>query len=168
MLIAERKPEWEYHVGQYVCQHQSRFNQLIDYFYSGDALLSHRAALIILTANDLKPQWVEKQVPKLIKSLSPDTPVWFRRSILRILQYQQIPESLWGHAADQCFNYLSSGDQSVAVKVFSMTVLYNLTRRIPDLARELRLTIEAQYELGSAGYKARARKILKELARDGH
>ena len=49
-----------------------------------------------------------------------------------------------------------------------MTVLYNLTKKLPDLARELRLLIEEQYNLGSAGFKARGRHVLGQLKKDGH
>jgi len=49
-----------------------------------------------------------------------------------------------------------------------MTVIYNLTEQLPDLARELRLLIEDQYDLGSAGFKSRGKKVLKQLQKDGH
>jgi hypothetical protein len=80
-------------------------------------------------------------------------------NLLRILQYQTIPEAQWGHAADQCFTYLASSDEPVAV---------NLTKQLPGLARELRLMIEEQYPLGSAGFKARGRHILRKQDKDEH
>jgi hypothetical protein len=168
VLAQERYPGWENDIAHYVCQHKSRFSLLMDLFYSADSCFSHRATLIILESARLKPEWVKEQVPKMGMSLSHDLPVWFRRSLLRILQFYRIPEGQWGHIASQCFDYLASADEPVAVKVFSMSVLYNLTRELPDLARELRLIIEDQYPLGSAGFKARARKVLMQLQKDGH
>jgi hypothetical protein len=151
----------------YVCARKSHFNKLMKYFFSGDFHLAHRATLYILEVFKHKPGWVKQQVPFLVNTLDEALPDWYRRNILRILQYQKIPEAQWGHAADQCFNYLSSSEQPVAIKVFSMTVLYNLTRDLPDLSRDLRLHIEEQFPLGSAGFKARGRRILEQLEKEG-
>ena len=44
-----------------------------------------------------------------------------------------------------------------------MTVLYNITLKIPELADELKIIIEDQMPYGSAGFKSRGKKILKGL-----
>ena len=44
-----------------------------------------------------------------------------------------------------------------------MTVLYNLCKKEPDLANELRILIEEQMLYGTAGFKSRGKRILKEL-----
>ena len=104
----------------------------------------------------------------MVKSLNPDLPVAYKRNLLRILQHHSIPESLWGHAADQCFGFLSDPAEPVAVKVFSMSVLYNLTHEIPELGRELKILIEDQFPYGSPGFKSRGGKILKALQKRGY
>ena len=160
--------DWQNIAVSYVSASKPRFSQLMDCFYLGDFRLSHRATLIILQVIPTKPRWVAEQIPRMASTLKKELPDWYKRNLLRILQYQKIPEKQWGHVADQCFNYLASFDEPVAIKVFSMTVLYNLTRDLPDLAKELRFLIEEQYPLGSAGFKARGRKILSQLDKDGH
>ena len=160
--------DWENTAARYVSDSKPRFSQLMDCFYHGDFRLSHRATLIILQVAPNKPRWLAEQIPVMARTLKKELPDWYKRNLLRILQYHKIPEQQWGHVADQCFNYLASVKEPVAVKVFSMTVLYNLTRDLPDLAKELRFLIEEQYPLGSAGFKARGRKVLKQLDKDGH
>ena len=166
LLLAD--PDWERTTIEFVCSHKERFDQLIDCFYSGDFRLAHRATLIILKIAKMNPKWVNEQVGPLAASLQRTQPEWHRRNLLRILQNYRIPEAQWGHVADECFHYLVSADQPVAIKVFSMTVLYNITKDVPDLARELRISIEEQYNLGSAGFQARARKVLGQMQKDGH
>lgn len=167
-LLDIMEPDWESQLCQYVGENKQNFLELMDCFFSTDSHLTQRATLIMLASVKDKPEWVAEQVPRLVKALDPDLPVSLKRNILRILQHQVIPELLWGHAADQCFNYLISTDEPVAIKAFSMTVIYNLSRQVPDLALELRLLIEDQYYLGSAGFKARGRKVLSQLQKDGY
>ena len=167
-LLESTSPTWENELCHLVCEDEQRFFELIEVFYGNDSRLLQKSTLIILACNKLKPEWVDNQVPRMVKSLNKKLPTPLKRNILRVLQYKTIPETLWGHAADQCFNYLGSSEEPVAIKAFSMTVLYNLTLELPDLARELRLLIEEQYNLGSAGFKARGRHVLGQLKKDGH
>ena len=160
--------DWQDAAVSHVYASKQGFSELMDCFFSDQLRVAHRATQIILDVTSTKPQWVEAQIPRMALALKKESPDWYKRNLLRILQYHQIPEQHWGHVADQCFNYLASTDEPVAVKVFSMTVLYNLTRELPDLARELRFLIEEQYPLGSAGFKARGRKVLKQLDKDGY
>jgi hypothetical protein len=53
--------------------------------------------------------------------------------------------------------------EPIAVKVFSMTVLANLSKSSPDIKKELRIAIEDQLPYGSAGFVSRAKKVLKEI-----
>lgn len=166
-LLNGTVPELEPGTSQYICANKAHFSQLMKYFFSGDFHLAHRATLYILEVFEKKTGWVEQWVPMMVNTLDETLPDWQKRNILRILQYQKIPAAQWGQAADQCLKYLASSEQPVAIKVFSMTVLYNLTKDLPDLARELRLHIEEQFPLGSAGFKARGRKVLQKLEKDG-
>jgi hypothetical protein len=63
---------------------------------------------------------------------------------------------------DTCFALLDP-KEPIAVRAFSMTVLGNLAAQHPDLKKELRLVIESQLPYGSAGFVARAKKVLKQL-----
>ena len=44
-----------------------------------------------------------------------------------------------------------------------MDVLFNITKKFPELREELRLSIEDQMPFGSAGFLSRGTKILKLL-----
>ncbi|MDH3708983.1 MAG: hypothetical protein OER04_03790 [Cyclobacteriaceae bacterium] len=170
-LLKQPTPEWTAEVRDYVCTSKDRFNLLMNIFlnhHSHDYRLNQRAGLIILSVEQVRMPWVVERIPDMVKVLHPNLSVAYKRNALRLLQNHKIPEHLWGHAADQCFQYLASSEEPVAVKVFSMTVLFNLTKDIPELATELRMLIEDQYPFGSPGFKARGRKVLKALQKDGH
>lgn len=44
-----------------------------------------------------------------------------------------------------------------------MTVLFNLTKHVPDIAHELKIVIEDQMPYATAGVKNRGDRILAEL-----
>lgn len=58
-----------------------------------------------------------------------------------------------------CFDWLI-GDHKVATKAYSMSSLYLLGEKFEWVRPELKLVLERNYYLGSAAYKARARRIL--------
>jgi len=86
-----------------------------------------------------------------------------KRNILKVLQGVEIPEGLWGKVADIAFQSLTDPQEAVAIRVFSMTVAWNICRKVPELRIELRMIIEDQWEFASAGFRARGRKILREM-----
>jgi hypothetical protein len=59
---------------------------------------------------------------------------------------------------------LLDADEPIAVKAFSLTILENVCKKEPDLARELVLIINSQFTYSTAAYKSRAKKILKSFA----
>ncbi|MGI9545496.1 MAG: hypothetical protein ACR2MX_19700, partial [Cyclobacteriaceae bacterium] len=101
--------------------------------------------------------------PILVKKLQGPVSVALKRNTLRLWQDLDIPKSLEGEVANICFGYLSSSREPIAIKVFSMTVLLNLTKRIPELSNELQILVEDQLPYGSAGFKSRGRKVLRAL-----
>lgn len=61
-----------------------------------------------------------------------------------------------------CFDWMIT-DQKVASKAYSMTSLYLLGTEFDWVHPELKITLENNYNTGSAAYKARSRMILKQL-----
>jgi hypothetical protein len=79
------------------------------------------------------------------------------------MQDLEIPEKFHGEIMDICFRFLESPTEALAVKVFSMSVLGNLAALYPDIKPELKLVIEEQLPHQTAGFKSRAKKVLKML-----
>ena len=65
---------------------------------------------------------------------------------------------------DCCLSYLTDVEETVAVKAFSMTVLYRICQKYPDLKQELIPVIEDNLAYSDkAGLQNRGKKILKKL-----
>lgn len=66
------------------------------------------------------------------------------------------------HLAECCFSWLLE-EQPVAVRVYSMEALFHLGKNIPWIHPELKAHLLGSFPLAPPGFKARAKKILKQL-----
>ena len=80
------------------------------------------------------------------------------------MQHIELSEKYHGEIMDLCFKYLESPTEPLAVKVFSIMVLGNLAKIYPEIKSELKLLIEDQLPHQTAGFKSRAKKVLKILS----
>jgi len=65
---------------------------------------------------------------------------------------------------DVCFRYFSSPGEAVAIKAFSITVLQKLAKLYPEIINEIKLIIEERWDYETPAFKARSKKLLKELS----
>ena len=83
-----------------------------------------------------------------------------KRNILGILRTVKIPEKHKGDLLDQCFSYLESGRETIAVKAFSIDIITNIASGEPAILKELRIVLEDQLPYASAGLKSKTSKII--------
>jgi hypothetical protein len=62
---------------------------------------------------------------------------------------------------DICLRYISSPDEPVAVKAFSLSILQNLSKLYPEIKNEVKLIIEERSPYETAAFHSRAKKFLK-------
>lgn len=141
-------------------------NYLIDVFLTTHYRESQKLAGVLEAIGKRNPALIQPHLRKLILMLdSPKADTALKRNIPRILQWMQISVNLQGRAVNACFRLLSDPTELVAAKVFSMTVLANIAREQPGLANEIRTQIELQYDLSTAAFRSRAKKVIKMLER---
>lgn len=140
---------------------QKKFDELFHLFLNDEYRVVQRAAWPVSYCVIGHPGLISKHWKQLIKQLQEtNVHVAVRRNAVRLMQDIDIPEKYHGEIMDICFRFLESPTEALAVKVFSMTVLHNLSKKYPEIKNELRLIIEEQLPHQTAGFKSRARKIL--------
>jgi hypothetical protein len=86
------------------------------------------------------------------------------RSITRLFQKLELPEKYHGQLIDISFNILTSEKQSLAQRANTMTILFNYSRKYPDIQNELRYVIQELLQFKSeASIQSRGIKILNQL-----
>jgi 8-oxo-dGTP diphosphatase len=143
------------------------FVKLLDYSLSSDKKLAFHASWALTKVCDSYPEIIYPYFSDLIEALSKIDNESVQRSFLRILSLSAIDKinnSQHGILADFCFNILKSGNSAIAVKAYSMEILYQLSVLYPEITNELSATIHLIIEDASAGIRARGKMILKKLA----
>lgn len=126
--------------------------------------LSQRASRVVSICSGNYPEMIIPYVSEVIQKLSIQKSEGSRRNFLKIFADGnfKIKSKEKGLLMNSCFGFLT-GNYSVAVKVYSMEILYKLSVDLPEIQRELYEVLNNQKEESSAGYKSRAQKILKRI-----
>ncbi len=168
-LLKEHSKKQSLMIANYIGSDQERFNELMDLFYNEEYRITQRAAWVISHCADKYIFLVQAHLPKMTAYMVKDgLHVSIRRNIVRTLAKIEIPEALMGLVADACFGFLANPKETVAVKAFSMEILYQMCLKEPDLAHELIPLIEDNMAMnGTAGILSKGGKILRKLRVDG-
>ncbi len=164
-ILKEHSKENAQKIANWIGNDQERFASLIQLFLHDEYRVVQRAAWVISMVADEHPYLISSQLDVIVHKLQePGLPVAVKRNVVRILQTVDIPEHLQGMVMEYCFSFLADPKKAIAVRAFAMTVLINLSKTYPEIKPELKLLIEEGLtQSPSAGYKARARAVLKEL-----
>ena len=150
---------------KYIGDSEKKLDELMDCFFNNQYRVSQRSAMVVSLIFDLKPNLIGPYQEKIILQLyQKDLEVAVKRNSIRLLQFQKIPEKLTAPLFDCCLNFLMDAKEPVAVKAFSMTVLYNVCKRFPELKSEVIPLIEQELNQNeSKGIQSRGKKVLKQL-----
>ena len=163
-MISMKEADW---VATSAIENPAIFDKLLDYSFSDDNKLAFRASWTLTKVCDKYPELIYPHLGMIIEALENLESESTMRSFLRIISLsdmERISEKHHGILADKCFSLLRSGFSAIAVKAYSMEILYRLVLKYPELRNELAVTISMLQPEGSAGIVSRGRQILKKLA----
>lgn len=151
-------------IAHYACKSEKNFQQLIECFLDENYRLSQRAAWSVSWAAKKKPEMIAPHIKALVAVLNRksahDAVI---RNSLRVLQEINIPVEFHGVVMDACFRFLEQPLRAVAIKVFSLTVLFNLSKQYPEIKPELKLIIEDNWDHQTPAFRSRGARVLKKL-----
>ena len=143
---------------------QTTFDELIGLVLCNETKVAQRAAWVMSYCVEHHPQLALPHLENLVKNLrNKHIHDAMKRNTAKILEFLPVPEALIGEAVDILFQFVADPKETVAVRVFSMSALFNLCKNEPDLLEELRLTIEDLMPHGTAGLRSRGKKVLKAI-----
>ncbi|MEZ5017303.1 MAG: hypothetical protein R2800_09650 [Flavipsychrobacter sp.] len=162
-ILTEHSKENAEAIADWIGTDKSRLKKLIDIFLYDEYRVVQWAAFVISRVADKHHDLLTPHLDSMVARMKePNLHVAVKRNVLRILQDRQIPEHLHGDIMNLCFDSLANVQEPIAVRVFSMTVLDNLSKQYPEIKQELHAIIEEELQRGaSAGFTSRAKKILK-------
>ncbi|MEZ4776945.1 MAG: hypothetical protein R3D00_27470 [Bacteroidia bacterium] len=165
-ILQEHSKEQMRRVADYIGDDPQRVAEMMNIFFHGESKECQRIAWVVSIVGEKYPQRIVPYLPEMLKNL--DNPVHDAviRCTVRFMETLDIPEPLMGEVADRCYAYLQSPQVPVAIRVFAMTVLYNISNTWPELKPELMLIIETHMPFGTAGFLSRGKKLLHKLRKE--
>jgi 8-oxo-dGTP diphosphatase len=165
MMKSAKEAEW---IAGSATGNPEIFRKLLGYSLSQDRKLASHSSWILTKACDNQPDMIYPYLPEIIGSLDKLENESSKRSLLRIISLSdvnKISKLYHGMLADHCFTLLRSGFSAIALKAYSMEILYRLALIYPEMTNELSVSINMLRGEGSAGILARGRIILNKLSR---
>lgn len=139
------------------------FPALIEVLTQGSERQSIMASWVLTHVVDRDKTLVTPFVSDIVQLLSVTKADGVKRCCLRVLETVEIKEESKGKLIDLCFGFLLSSSAPIAVKAFSMTVIFNCAQDEPEILKELQLVIEEKMLFESSGFNSRAKKIIKKI-----
>lgn len=163
-MMGVKEAEW---VAESAIENGEILRKLLEYSFSGDKRLAFRASWTLSKVYDKYPDLIGSDLNLIIGSLKNLDNESVQRSFLRMISMSDLNslnQNQHGILADHCFKMLKSGFSAIAIKAYSMEIIYKLALIYPELANELSAIINILQGEGSAGIIARGHMILKRLA----
>jgi hypothetical protein len=150
------------YIANYINNDPELFRELMKLVFEEKHPLPMRASWVATVISDNNPELLYPYIPRLIEQLRKFKHSGVRRNFLRYFANIEIPEPFIGQLFDDCYYWLMSKEEPPAVKVYSMQIIFNISRNEPDLLRELTLVLEELTNHESAGIRSRCKKLLKK------
>ncbi len=148
---------------RYIGNDSVKFNHLMKLVLKDDEI-SARASWAAIHAGDGNQQFLNPWLGKMIVLLKKTKNSSVKRNILRLLENINVPDKHQGELFETGMKLLLSIDEPIAVRTFSITVLYNIAFIHTDLIAELKMVITEVISYNdSAAIQSRGKKTLKLL-----
>lgn len=151
-------------IAEYAIFSTERFKDLMDCFLSKNIRLAQRAAWSVSWAAQKNPKIVQPHIGSLVNQLTrTDIHDAVIRNSLRVLEDLEIEEDCHGEVMSACFDFIQKLNTPIAIKAFSLNILYKLSKSYPEIKNELRTIIVQNMDYETPAFKSRARKILAKI-----
>jgi hypothetical protein len=142
-LLEEHSKKQCDRIVRYIGHDKTRFAALMQLFFKGEYRVTQRAAWPMSYSVRKYPELIRPYFGPLLVNLGkkghPDSVL---RNSLRLLQDLSIPKKYQGRLMTLCFDFIQSSDTAVAI------------------SSELKTIIQERWELETAAFRSRAKKIL--------
>jgi hypothetical protein len=151
-----------------ICDDPELLKPLLSLIWSDHDPWSNRASRVFSICCCRFPGFMRPYSTEIIKKMGNVKSEGVLRNMLKIFSETNIKlsESSRSLLTNLCFDYLT-GNTPVAIKVYSMEIIFRFCTDYPEIMQELYAIIESQMDGGTAGFKSRGTKILKKINKQG-
>lgn len=153
-------------ISSFINNDKRKFAELMKIALGNDLELAAKASWAAIHTADKNQKLLDPWIQKMISHLKTCPHHSIRRNFLRLFENITIPEKHQSELLDLCYQFLLSSKETIAVRVFSMTVILNITLLHPDLKNELQIVVEELLMNEKApAIQSRGKRTLKLLSK---
>ncbi len=132
--------------------------------------LSMRAARVVDECAEKDPALMEPFLDETIRMLTKFRIVGIKRGMLRFLSRTKIHLSpaLRSCLIDTCFGWMNSAEEAIAIRYYSMEILFRISRKEPGIRNELLAALQEGLEKEIYGYPKKPLQYVKTLSGEMH
>lgn len=140
-------------------------SDLISLALEKDKLVSSRAMWVLGHCDDMEHERIVPFHDQLIRNLKhKDLHNGVIRNTLRLFQKYPVPQKQESFMLDLCYSYLKNPSEAIAVRAFSITVAYNISKPYPELLQELLMVLnEMSIHEDGAAMRSRIKNTTKAI-----
>lgn len=142
-------------ITQWVEDNPKELVHLVQLITSHEKIVAQRASWVLEKLSERKSVDTNAHISEIIDILKEIPSSSTRRTISKVLMLHEIPDEQEGIVLDFAISMLESPKEPVAVKANSMTIVFNLLPKYPELKNEIIAIIEDQIPYNSVGFKSR-------------
>lgn len=151
-------------IAEYACSKPIRFKKLMECFFDPYHRTVLAASWVLTKSIQSHKEMLEPYFPEIITQITnPNNAEHLIRNSLRILELIQIPETFHGIVMNTCFGFIEQPQAPIAIKAYSLTILFELSKTYPEIQEELKCIIEEKWGNETPAFKSRGRKILSQI-----
>jgi hypothetical protein len=148
----------------YIGNSQRRFDQLRVLVFTNEKPVARRAASVMGHCCREHQGLVAPHLEPLVDLISAnDTHPAIIRNTLLIIQTVEIPTDLKGIIFNLCYDMVDNPNQTLATRVYAVSILARIHESKPELVDEVELLIKQHIRHSSTGFKSRTRWVLNDL-----
>jgi hypothetical protein len=148
-------------------QGRVHFGLIMETALEGNDRINWRASWAADKINDFNPGIAADWIGKMVDTLPTLRHHGKKRQFLKMISLYPISHQQMSFLFEYCLERLSSSEEDVSVRVYSMQILYNISQIEPDLKNELLQIIEQEMEYHpSPGILTRGRKLTACLKKE--
>ena len=152
----------------HVLKDKKRVAALMEAFLECEYRVVQRSAMVVGDLGREKPNWLKPWHARMIAAADPAPHPSVSRNVMRYfseLPLSSINEENQGPLLDLAFRLAEDQTEAVAIRVYSISMVFNFCALYPELKDELRGIIELTIAEGTTpGFRSRGSKILQLLS----
>jgi hypothetical protein len=153
------------HTADVAIKKRSLIPELLDTAFHATHPMSTRAANTLEIIDSKKPELIKPYYKKIISAFPKFTIDGQKRCLLKIFtrHVAELKDAELCALLNYCFDAMNSSSETVGVKAYSMMILFEISKREPDIRNELAIAISSQLSESQKAFQSLGSRMLVKL-----